>query len=420
MRQLLTMNNYDDLHSGATRYYQLSNGNAVACTTEFDAEGIITTDGNISNLYVELENAPGTGKSYTFTMRKNETDTSITTTIQNTSKRGNDTINTITVTAGDRLCLKCVPSGTPAVGKLRVACIYTGNTAKESIILGGTGGRNLGPVWPTRLIQHRASNGLNEYTIIPTAGSIKNFYVELETAPGAGKSRILTIYKNDVATSLEVTIANANKTGNDTTHKINVSPGDKIYILVTNVGGPAASPGTWGTTFLSDIDGESIISQVTYQNPGNTIIQYIATSGDSGWETDVNDVYTIGINNFTLKKLCCYSHFSISEWVPIKGSWELSVYKNGEKTNLRVTYPDLEKGVKINTKDEVHLDDYSNIALTLVRSNRIGISLTPAGKKFILHLGLLNMRNKYADRAWNVEAQIWIGYFSMVCKDDLV
>jgi hypothetical protein len=80
----------------------------------------------MSNIYVDLITAaPGVGKSYTFTVRNNSTDTSLTLTISDLSTSGSNTTNTATFNAGDIFTVICNPSNTPNTTNLRWTCKLT-------------------------------------------------------------------------------------------------------------------------------------------------------------------------------------------------------------------------------------------------------------------------------------------------------
>lgn len=81
----------------------------------------------------------------------------------------------------------------------------------------------------------------NRSFVITSPGSIKNLRVSIATAPGAGKSHTITLYKNGTSTPLSVTISGTATSGYDTTNEVSVSPGDTISLLVTQSGTPNGS-----------------------------------------------------------------------------------------------------------------------------------------------------------------------------------
>ena len=73
-------------------------------STENKVKSIIPLPCNISNFYVSLSGAPGTGKSYTFTVRKNGTNTFLTVNISGSNTTGNITgvASSTSFVAGDQ------------------------------------------------------------------------------------------------------------------------------------------------------------------------------------------------------------------------------------------------------------------------------------------------------------------------------
>jgi len=91
-----------------TRY--LSPDLATAASSEVMVF-MATRAGTLRDLYVHCT-APGTSESVVFTVRKNGSSTSLTATISNTATDANDTSNTATVAAGDRISVSAVTSAT--------------------------------------------------------------------------------------------------------------------------------------------------------------------------------------------------------------------------------------------------------------------------------------------------------------------
>jgi len=90
--------------------------------------------------------------------------------------------------------------------------------------------------------------------IMPSAGTIKNFFVFVQAAPGAGGSWVITVRKQtppaaSAATAVTCTIAGTAVSCSDLTHTASFAAGDLIAIQVTPVGAPVASPGQWTAVF---------------------------------------------------------------------------------------------------------------------------------------------------------------------------
>lgn len=85
----------------------------------------ITSDGVFSNLYAAVIGAPDNGvgtQAWDFTLRVNDSATTLTCDIEETATTCNDTTNTVTVSAGDLVGFNITPSGTPASGTSEAAC----------------------------------------------------------------------------------------------------------------------------------------------------------------------------------------------------------------------------------------------------------------------------------------------------------
>jgi hypothetical protein len=96
-----------NLATGTTYYLGADN---TPPTSENDSAMLCGITGNINRLYVEVTTAPGAGESYTFTMRKNGSDESMTGSITETATTLDVTTNTFSVVAGDNISIKMVTS----------------------------------------------------------------------------------------------------------------------------------------------------------------------------------------------------------------------------------------------------------------------------------------------------------------------
>lgn len=280
------------LPTGAVQYFPPGYSATTSTATEGDVPTVCSTAGTIDSLYVKLSGAPGTGgsgKSYTFTLRKNGVDTALTCTITDTATTGNDTGHSVSFAAGDILTIGVTPANTPTARNASLVMRFSGNTANESVFLCGSRGGNLSTT-TTQYTGIGGQQGLNatearRRNVIPTGGTIKNLYVKLSTAPGAGTSRTFTLYKNGSATALTCTVSDAATTANDTTHSVSVAAGDEVSLESTLTGTPAASRLGAGLTFVATTDGESVImgtyngSNETAGAPDNAATNYAGVLG---------------------------------------------------------------------------------------------------------------------------------------------
>lgn len=81
---------------------------------------------------------------------------------------------------------------------------------------------------------------VNGRTLFPVAGTLKTLYVDVDTAPGAGKNYAFTIMKNGVATGLGCTLADTNTRCTDLNNSVSIVAGDSLSIRSV----PTGTPGT--------------------------------------------------------------------------------------------------------------------------------------------------------------------------------
>ena len=87
--------------------------------TEANVVQSMPVAGTMTNLFIRLAVAPGGPKSYTFTVRKNGTDTSLTTTISGAATTGSNVVNSVSYNSGDTISVKSSPASSPSVGSMK-------------------------------------------------------------------------------------------------------------------------------------------------------------------------------------------------------------------------------------------------------------------------------------------------------------
>jgi hypothetical protein len=225
--------NVDDT---ATEYAGISSGNdGSPGATESQRRAVMLTSGTISRLYIKAENAAGAAKSITVTVRKNGSDTALTTSISGSSQVENEDVsNSFTVAAGDVVDYQFTPSGTPTVGDFLLSCVFTPDIAGECILLAtGTAVSADSYVGPQRTGED--ATGSNVDTLLPE-GTLKKLYVDMNVAPGAGDSWNIRVQINGSSGDLSVTVANTDTTGNDTANTQTVATGDVVRFFFDETG----------------------------------------------------------------------------------------------------------------------------------------------------------------------------------------
>ena len=272
-------------------------------TVREQAEQPFPVAGTLQDFSVHLGTAPGVGASWKFDIYKNGSVTAITITISDTNTTGTSS-DTLAVLAGDLIVMLITPSAGPAPANSTLNnCIVFNAAVKKSVILGGTAGAAL----INSSTQYQAFSGgsswngteVNRSQVAPTAGTIKNLYVNMASNPGGGtKGYKFTVYKNGLATALTATISGSNVTASDTSNSFSVVAGD----LLSMESVPQNSPSNairvhWATEFNPTVDGESM-NLSGGLTPDNTSITYGSLDGAT-------------TNNLATETLT-YAHSSIS------------------------------------------------------------------------------------------------------------
>ncbi len=266
-----------------TRYFHLVGVNAPF-VVEFQGEQVVSTDGKIKFLHIKLDDSPGAGASYAFTLMVNAAPTALTLIISDAETSGEDTTHEIDVVGGDTISIRCVPSVAPAPTARFPGCttVFEGSVANESLILAGTQNQvlNAGAIEYSQLMGDLNPTALenNARVVCPTSGNIKNLFIELSADPGTAPDAYrFTVRLNGatVAQSLIVTITANATTGSDLVHSLAVVAGDILTVMIEPLNGPTETPSAnWGMTFETSIDGESIILSGSAFSPSDTNPQF--------------------------------------------------------------------------------------------------------------------------------------------------
>lgn len=255
--------------------------------TEIVQEFIASRNVTVSDLRVSLSDSPGTGKSWVFTVRVNEANTSITTTISGSSKEGSDTTNSESIIAGSRVSVQATAVGSPATTRIRIGLKLT-TVLPDIFPVGGACKINYRDPYsysPTPMIGYYDGHpaNLRSLQILAWDATLRNFYVELSVPPGTGKSRTATIYKRTgtVAsnTGLSVTISGTDTSGSNVGTEVSVLRGDVIYVVWTESGDPAFTNATYGlemcaSFFYPTVETTKVVASVAYGS--------ITSVGDGG------------------------------------------------------------------------------------------------------------------------------------------
>lgn len=226
-------------------------------TTESDSHVAAPQDMIVKDLYYELITAPGSSASRTVTVFKNGSSTSLSATVSDTDTSGSDTSNMVFLQKGDTISIQQSSSGSPTAsnGIFAFTQVGTGQMWVGKAPFSSSSAGSLTPQGANR--RSSASSSVAQIPM-PTAGTISDFYLYTNTAPGSGTSWDGTVYKNGSSTSLGATISDTATSANDTVDTVSVVAGDDIKIFETETGAAASSIRRFSMLFTPTTHGESV------------------------------------------------------------------------------------------------------------------------------------------------------------------
>lgn len=373
----------------ATEYYPVMGGGTLLATSSTDTViQIVSANGKLHDLHVEISGTPGGGNSYAFTLYVNNTATALTCTISGAvDTTCADTSNQVSVSAGDEVFLEVVPTSSPTTRFSEWTMTFSGDTAAESLLMSASGNsttnQNNLHHGLIGMIQAYEPTEIEGTSVIPTTGTISDLYVINLTDPGAGSSRVHTLYVNGVATALTCTVSDTNTHCSDVTNSTTVYPGDLVYYYMT-LTGFTGTKFSYGAKFTAETDGEFIMMATGDGVPSNATTSYgDPTTGDqSNWSTSGTLTDNL-ISSVTLKSL-----YVVAESSPGSGNtWVFTVQDDGSDTALTVTFTDADQSGNFQGSADVttlHQIDLASVPTSSPTQGSINFSIAayitpPAG-----------------------------------------
>jgi len=270
------------LNATATRYVSPATGGYPRATEAEAAVPITAGGGALDRLYVELQTAPGVGNSFTFTVMVDGVASSLACTISGTDTTGSNLANLATYLTGDAISLRAVPSSNPDVGEVSWSVRnwvsgteYTNfanmssldNTLTEYMYVSGYNS-------PSATYERR------QY--ISTNCAYSDMYIELSAAPGVGTSYTFTLVKHGVDTDLTATVSNADTTASDTTHSVQINPGDLLTYKIVPSGTPTVVWGGIGVK-VTDRQGDGVDLYIDDVAVGGIDFTSAITDNSNNW-----------------------------------------------------------------------------------------------------------------------------------------
>lgn len=281
--------------TSATRYGNLWQLNGSWAVLESTDSSVVAAAGVLKNFTFTVQTAPGAGKSWTITLRKNGSDTAAVLTLADTNTTVTYTASDISVSAGDLFTLRSDPSGTPAaMGQHHFGWEWTPTTDGQSIYGKGYDTLSNSATQYNGLFCGAtawASSATNNTSVVATAGNLTNLYVSLSGSPGSGNNYQFAVYKNGTkqdgsggTVDTRVTIADSATSGN-ASFTLGLSPGDTCYLEQIPTSTPTTRFATWSVAFVATDPTQAMICGFDGNAPSNTVTNYLQVQTQANWGT---------------------------------------------------------------------------------------------------------------------------------------
>jgi hypothetical protein len=352
--------------------------------------------GTISNFIVDMFEALNFG-TVQFILMKNGVDTDIKITMVEGDTQVSNNTDTLTVSAGDLLVLKVVTDElTFGIINPSWSFLFDSDTAGSSILCSNL----TSTIYPyDSVVSGHRPSGFTESKVscvIPTAGTLKNLYVESDVDHTATKTTTLTLRKNGADTALAVTLNDTGTSFSNTSDEVAVVAGDIITFSLSTTDSIVMFlmksmlfvPTTTDETMLMNIQGINITSDSELAGIDHYIpVGYISEQGSGSDEKRMylEEAVRVVTNQITITDMYIdldgvVDQFSSGQSITI------TLMKNGVATALTLTFNDAATTEKTITgsvafaqgdKLSYSIDQtYSIFPATIARISLVGTSTT--------------------------------------------
>lgn len=250
---------------------------------------------------IKVATAPGVGNSWTVTLRQNpfgnsntNNATGITCTISDTNNTCNDNVNTFEYTPGDAPLVKLVASGNPASTTFAGGMVFYPYDPGCTMIGGGGAALTAGSVFKTALTvtsnwtgNPNAAGISRNKTLIPFAGTIKNFYTKIQTTQTAPNGTTFAVVNEttNATTSIIAYQLSGVPTATDLVDTAQFGDGDFASVVATTTATYTNASGSWGAGLYANNTGDFMIAGGEANSSGgdsatlNTLLYLIGTQG---------------------------------------------------------------------------------------------------------------------------------------------
>jgi hypothetical protein len=172
--------------------------------------------GSISKLFVRLSVGPGSGVTRKITLVKNDVDTGLSVSISGSSLVGSSSAETVSFVEGDVIYLKLeVSGGTAASASIQTCAEWTPSSPGNIPLFGGVLSPSASVTNYAPLIGRPTANAVEDTASVPVPCNLDvvSFNVSLNSAPGSGRSRTVTVRTAGSDTAASVVISGSNQSG---------------------------------------------------------------------------------------------------------------------------------------------------------------------------------------------------------------
>lgn len=317
----------DALNTVSVEYASLL-GTKLWNATEFDPTEIVPCNGVLSEFRVHLTSAPGAG-TYTFALlvatAQAGTPGNVSVAMTDTTVDAVDSVNTAAVIAGQRVVVRCTPTGSPSAANASFTFIFTPTITDEAIVMSTHGNQLLTAnttnyLAPMGAYIPKATESFT-YQIAPYAGTIKKLYVLADSILAAGEQLVFTVRDDAANTTVTTTLSAGEINDNSGALSATVAAGSLLSVSCVSSGGAVEKvrvsfvvvPDTSGyfpfmfhtedlmfkliNGYNTVIDGNSIWAteankaSVTHAFTAKNIYVWLSAAPGAGGSTDAFDIY---------------------------------------------------------------------------------------------------------------------------------
>lgn len=251
------------LYQSTYRYGHIGGTDGNMNYTSIDTcNSICTVNGRLKSLSIHLDGAVPASSSVRFAIFKNKVITGLYVDLIAGETYGKSSVD-IEVSKGDLLSIGGIKlTGSPGSDFVSTGIVFESDVDGEFPLLMGTlSGYNSTTVLAIPIVTAFGPAGTpsdpdNDFAFyINYEVKFRDLFITLGTAPGAGKSRSFSLYKNGTSVGLDFTISDTDVSGNNVSDEIQFDVGDVVVVGSTPTGSPASGQITYGgiTCYLNPI-----------------------------------------------------------------------------------------------------------------------------------------------------------------------